>query len=117
MHEQRLTCLNDRLCGYNSYCLTDRYHVSVCLVCVRELCADTLSCTAHEDRTNLDTLYAAVHNLLCVCLGEHLVFGDDEFAGLRITQIVYQITADQTLGQLFDQLVAIADLVDLQTVG
>ena len=116
-HGQLCTRLTDGLCGDNADCLTDRYQVAVCQVCAIALCADTLSCTAHEDGTDLDALYAAVHNLLCVCLGEHLVFGDDEFAGLRITQIVYQITADQTLGQLFDQLVAIADLVDLQTVG
>ena len=116
-HGQLCTRFTDRLCSDNADSFTDGNQIAVCEVCTIALCTHTLFCTAHEDRTNLDTLYAGVHDLLCIGFGDHLVLGDDKLAGLRVTQIVYQITTGQTFCQLFDQLVAVADLVDLQTVG
>ena len=116
-HGQLCTRFTDGLCSDYADCFTDRNQIAVCQVCAIALCADTALCTAHEDRTNLDALYAAVQHLLCICFCEHLVLGDYQFAGLRIPEIVHQITSLETLCQLFDQLVAVADFVYFQTIG
>ena len=114
-HGQLGTGLTDGLCSDDTNRFTHIDQVAVCQVCTVALCAYTLLCLAAQHGTDLDGLHAGFHNTLCIGGIHQLVLGNDQLA-LVVPQILYQVSAHQTLCQRLNHFVSVADLINLNTV-
>ena len=115
-HRQLSTGLTDRLSGDDTYRLTDGDGLTVRQVRAVALLADAVLGAAAEDGTDLDALYTGVDDDIGLFLTHEDILADQHVAVL-ITEVMDEVTAEQTLVHLFDDLLAGLDIKDLEALG
>ena len=80
-------------------------------------CADTGLCTAGQQAADLQAGDAGCLDLVGIVQVDHLALGHDDLAGDGVDHIAHVKTADQTLAEALDLLLALVDLRDPQAIG
>ena len=99
----------------DSLALADRS--AHCQVDAVAVAANALACAALEYGADLHAGDACLDDLVGIVLVHHLALRNDDYAGLRVADVVDRITAEQTLTQRLDDLVAFLDVLDPDALG
>jgi len=116
-HGQLGTGLTDGLCSDDTDGLAQTDGLAVCHIGTVATCADTGLCTAGQQAADLQLGDAGSLDLVGVVQVDHLAFGHDDLAGDGVDHIAHGKTADQTLAEALDLLLALVDLRDPQAIG
>ena len=116
-HGQLSTGLTDGLCGDNTDRLAQTDRLTVCHIGTVAACADTGLCTAGQQAADLQTGDTGCLDLVGIVQVDHLALGHDNLAGDGVDHIAHGKTANQTLAEALDLLLALVDLRDPQAVG
>ena len=114
-HGQLGTRLTDGLCGNYADCFTNANRLTVCKVSTVTFCTDTLLSLTIEDGTDLNLCDTCINDLLSGFLVDHLFAGSQNFAGLRMNNIICKVTSGQTFCQAFNNTSAVFDIVNHDT--
>ena len=99
----------------DSLALADRS--AHCKVDAVAVAANALARAALEYGADLHAGDACLDDLVGIVLVHHLALRNDDYAGLRIADVIDRITAEQTLTQRLDDLVAFLDVLDPDALG
>ena len=101
-HGQLRTRLTDGLCRHDADSLADLDILAGRHIAAIALLADAMHGFAGKGRTDIEAFDAAVDDLLRDVFCDEFIRSDDQFAALRIDDILLRITADQAVIQGFD---------------
>ena len=116
-HGQLSTGLADGLCGDNTDRLAQTDRLAVGHIGTVAACADAGLCTAGQQAADLQTGDTGCLDLVGIVQVDHLALGHDNLAGDGVDHIAHGKTADQTLAEALDLLLALVDLRDPQAIG
>ncbi|CCZ94521.1 unknown [Corallococcus sp. CAG:1435] len=104
-HCQLRTGFADGLCGNYAYRFAQIYRFARCHVGAVALAAHAVFAAAGKHRSHVQFVDARLDYFLGEVVVYHCVAMADEFARLRVDDIVYDVLADDTVFELFDNFV------------
>ena len=116
-HGQLGTGLADGLCRDDTDGLAQLDGLTVCHIAAVAVCADTHLGAAGQQAADLQLGDACSLDVVGIVQVDHLALGHDDLAGDGVDHIAHGVTADDTLTEALDLLLALVDLRDPQAIG